>query len=83
VGVGVFALAMSLCEREVGATQFTAAQVVYMSGAALAAPLSGAVADQVGYLPVMAAGGVMALILAALAPTWARRRWARSTSADR
>jgi MFS transporter, PAT family, beta-lactamase induction signal transducer AmpG len=75
VGVGVFALAMSLCDRDVGATQFTAAQVVYMSGAAVAAPLSGAVADASGYLPVMAAGGLMALTLAVLAPTWARSRW--------
>jgi MFS transporter, PAT family, beta-lactamase induction signal transducer AmpG len=75
VGVGIFALAMSLCEREVGATQFTAAQVVYMSGAALAAPLSGVAADGLGYLPVMTAGGLMALVLAGLAPTVGRRRW--------
>jgi MFS transporter, PAT family, beta-lactamase induction signal transducer AmpG len=75
VGVGVFALAMGLCDREVGASQFTAAQVVYMSGAAVAAPLSGAVADVHGYLPVMVAGGLMALVLAVLAPTWARSRW--------
>lgn len=83
VGVGVFALAMGLCDREVGATQFTAAQVVYMSGAALAAPLSGAAADALGYLPVMATGGVMALVLALLAPTVGRRRWGASRSKPR
>jgi PAT family beta-lactamase induction signal transducer AmpG len=67
VAVAVFHLAMSWGTREAGAAQFTAAQVVYMSGSLLALPLAGITADQVGYLPVMVAGGVMTLGLAALA----------------
>jgi predicted MFS family arabinose efflux permease len=66
VGVGVFALAMSHRDRAVGASQFTVAQVVYMSGAAVAAPIAGAAADAVGYAPVIAAGGAMAVSLVLL-----------------
>ncbi len=67
VAVAVFHLAMSWREEGSAAAQFTVAQVVYMSGSLLAAPLAGIAADAVGYLPVMVAGGVMTLGLAALA----------------
>lgn len=67
VGVAVFALSMSLCRRDVGATQFTAMQVIYMGGAAIAGPAAGMIGDVTGYLPVMTAGGVMAGLLAAVA----------------
>ncbi|MEX1368813.1 MAG: MFS transporter [Nannocystaceae bacterium] len=73
VAVAVFHLAMSWRSEDAGAAQFTAAQVAYMSGSLLAYPLSGAVANGVGYLPVMVAGGVMTLGLAALALGPARR----------
>lgn len=73
VAVAVFHLAMSWREDGAAAAQFTVAQVVYMSGSLLASPLAGAAADHVGYLPVMVAGGVMALSLAALARGPARR----------
>jgi len=67
VAVAIFHLAMSWRDHRAGAAQFTASQVLYMSGSMLAYPLAGVVADQVGYLPVMAAGGGMALGLAAIA----------------
>ncbi|MFC1850786.1 MFS transporter [candidate division CSSED10-310 bacterium] len=67
VGVSIFALAMSLCRSEVGASQFTVSQVVYMCGAFLAHPLAGIVGDFTGYLPLMASGGLMACLLAGLA----------------
>jgi len=73
VAVAIFHLAMSWREEGVAAAQFTVAQVVYMSGALLAAPLAGLVADRVGYLPVMVAGGVMTVGLAVLAWGPARR----------
>jgi MFS family permease len=73
VAVAIFHLAMSWREAGVAAAQFTVAQVVYMSGSFLAAPLAGLAADQVGYLPVMVAGGAMTLALAALACGPARR----------
>ncbi len=73
VAVAIFHLAMSWRSREAGAAQFTASQVVYMSGSMLAYPLAGAVAERIGYLPVMVAGGVMAIGLAALALGPARR----------
>ncbi|MEM9460247.1 MAG: MFS transporter [Myxococcota bacterium] len=66
VAVAVFHLAMSWRHGPAGASQFTAAQVVYMLGAVLAYPLAGWSADQVGYLPVMVAGGLMAIGLAVL-----------------
>lgn len=75
VAVGVFALAMSRCPPSVGATTFTATQVVYMAGAFLAGPLAGQLSDRVeSYTPAMIGGGVLALTLAWLATTWARRR---------
>ncbi len=73
VAVAIFHLAMSWRNDDAGAAQFTAAQVAYMSGSMLAYPLAGATADQVGYLPVMVAGGVMAIFLGALAVGPARR----------
>lgn len=60
VGVAVFVLAMSWRDRSVGAAQFTVAQVVYMSGGALAAPLAGRIGDVVGVPALLVAGGVMA-----------------------
>ncbi len=77
VGVAIFALAMSLCRKEVGATHFTAFQVCYMSGAALAYPLAGRVADATSYLTVMGGGGLMALSLAVLV-LLVGRRWESS-----
>ena len=73
VAVAIFHLAMSWRNQEAGAAQFTASQVVYMSGSMLAYPLSGAVAERIGYLPVMVAGGLMAIGLAVLALGPARR----------
>lgn len=73
VAVAIFHLAMSWREVGVAAAQFTVAQVVYMSGSLLASPLAGIAGDRVGYLPVMVAGGVMTLGLAALAWGPARR----------
>ncbi len=72
VGVAVFMLAMAKSRRDIGAAQFTAAQVVYMLGAAVATPLSFALADAVTIAPVMATGGVLAIGVAALA--WHLRR---------
>jgi MFS transporter, PAT family, beta-lactamase induction signal transducer AmpG len=72
VGVCIFALAMRHSDAFVGASNFTAAQVIYMLGAFLAGPLSGALADEAGYLPSMIAGGLMAASLAVLAPRVAR-----------
>lgn len=66
VAVAIFHLAMAWRERQAGAAHFTASQAVYMSGSMLAYPAAGAVADEVGYLPVMVAGGLMAIFLAAL-----------------
>lgn len=74
VAVSVFALAMGRADRSIGASDFTASQVFYMTGAFLAAPLGGALADACGsYLPSMAMSGVMAVGLGVLAPMAARR----------
>lgn len=64
VGVCVFALAMSVCRRSVGAGQFTLSQCIYMSGAFAAAPLSGIAADSLSPLCAMVAGGMMTISLA-------------------
>jgi PAT family beta-lactamase induction signal transducer AmpG len=61
VAVAVFVLAMSRCSPGTAAAEFTAMQVLYMGGAALAGPLAGATADALGVLPVMLVGGVMAI----------------------
>lgn len=66
VGVSVFALAMGHRDRTVGASQFTVAQVVYMSGAAAAGVFAGVAADELGYPIVIAGGGLMAISLVAL-----------------
>lgn len=65
VGVAVFALAMAACDPRVGAGQFTLQQCLYMSGSFVANPLSGAASSALGYAPVFATGGAMALLLAA------------------
>lgn len=84
VAVAIFHLAMSWREEGVAATQFTAAQVVYMSGSLLASPLAGLAADRVGYLPVMVTGGVLTLALAALARGPARRlAWSGAAEDER
>jgi MFS family permease len=67
VGVAVFSLAMSRCGKDVGASQFTASQVIYMAGSYLAFPLSGILSDWLTYLPVMIAGGVLAIMVAPMA----------------
>ncbi len=66
VGVSVFALAMGHRDRGVGASQFTVAQVVYMSGAAAAGIVAGTAADEVGYPIVIATGGLMTISMLAL-----------------
>ena len=48
VAVAVFMLAMSKCSRDIASSQFTAAQVLYMSGGALAGLTSPALASVVG-----------------------------------
>jgi MFS family permease len=73
VAVCIFALAMGRTNKDVGASQFTAAQVTYMLGAMLAAPLAGATADATSYLPVMVSGGAMAVLLGVMAPMVAPR----------
>lgn len=72
VAVAIFHLAMAWRSGAAGASQFTAAQVVYVAGSLPAYPLAGLCADRVGYLPVMVAGGLMAIGLAAL--TWGPAR---------
>jgi predicted MFS family arabinose efflux permease len=61
VAVAVFVLAMSRCSPSAAAAEFTAMQVLYMGGAALAGPLAGLSADAYGVLPVMLTGGAMAI----------------------
>ena len=67
VGVSIFSLAMSRCSKEIGASQFTASQVIYMLGGYLASPLAGFFAEHFTYLPVMALGGVLAMLVSPLA----------------
>jgi len=67
VAVAVFVLAMSRCTPGAAAAQFTAAQVVYMAGAALAGPSSGALADAVGVVPPILAGAAMAIAFGGIA----------------
>lgn len=64
VGVSVFTLSMSRCHKDVGASQFTASQVIFMAGGYIAYPLSGFLADHLKYLPVMATSGVLACMIA-------------------
>lgn len=73
VGVAVFTLAMGARDKAVGASQFTALQVLYMGGATLAYPMAGIVADSVGYRPVMITGGALTLVLSVLCFVWAQR----------
>lgn len=73
VGVAVFMLAMSKARPEIGAAQFTASQVVYMLGAAVATPLALAVADATSIAPVMITGGCLAICVGAFAWRWAAR----------
>lgn len=67
VAVAVFVLAMSRCSPQSAAAEFTAMQVVYMAGAALAAPIAGLSADAIGVLPVMLAGATMAIAIGVVA----------------
>jgi MFS family permease len=73
VAVCVFALAMGRADASIGATGFTAMQVVYMAGAFLAAPAGGALGDAAGYLPVFCVSGAMAVVLGLVAPAAGRR----------
>lgn len=73
VGVSVFALAMRRTDPRIGAAVFTAAQVTYMSGAFLAGPAAGAVADATGYLVPLVGGGTMAILLGVITPRWGPR----------
>ncbi len=73
VAVCVFALAMGRADKSIGASDFTAAQVFYMLGAFLAAPLGGALGDAAGYLPVFVISGVLAVGLGLIAPAAGRR----------
>ncbi|MBC8074276.1 MAG: MFS transporter, partial [Deltaproteobacteria bacterium] len=82
VGVAVFMLAMSKCDRDIASSQFTAAQVLYMSGGAAAGPLSSAAADHLGITPLVATGGVLALLVAFVAGRWHRRIDPERSAAD-
>lgn len=73
VAVCIFALAMGRADASVGATDFTAMQVVYMAGAFVAAPLGGAMGDATGYLPTLCVSGAMAVLLGLIAPAAGRR----------
>jgi MFS transporter, PAT family, beta-lactamase induction signal transducer AmpG len=73
VAVAVFMLAMSKCDRDIASSQFTAAQVLYMTGGAAAGVLSTAVADRIGTSTMIATGGVLALLVAIAAWRWRAR----------
>lgn len=73
VAVCVFALAMGRADASIGATDFTAMQVMYMTGAFLAAPAGGAMGDVTGYLPVFCVSGVLTVVLGLIAPAAGRR----------
>ncbi len=79
VAVCIFALAMGRADASIGATDFTAMQVIYMAGAFLAAPLGGAMGDVTGYLPVFCVSGAMAVVLGVLAQPAGRRFSLRDT----
>ena len=74
VGVAVFVLGMKSSTKGLGASHFTACQVIYMMGAFLAGPISGIISDAAGnYLPVMLSGGVLSCCLLFLAPYFSKR----------
>ena len=73
VAVCVFALAMARADASIGATDFTAMQVMYMTGAFLAAPVGGAMGDVTGYLPVFCVSGALTILLGVIAPAAGRR----------
>lgn len=73
VGVAVFMLAMSRSSPEIGAAQFTASQVVYMLGAAVATPLAFGAADATSIAPVMITGGCLAILVGLFAWRFAAR----------
>lgn len=74
VGVCIFAAVMGRSDRSVGASNFTAAQVVYMAGAFAAAPLGGLLGDATSYAPPLVLSGLMAVGLGILAPRFDRDR---------
>lgn len=82
VAVCIFALAMGRADESIGATDFTAMQVVYMAGAFVAAPLGGAMGDAVGYMPVLCISGALAVVLGLVSPA-AGRRFKGRTDATR
>ena len=73
MAVCVFALAMARADASIGATDFTAMQVMYMTGAFLAAPVGGAMGDVTGYLPVFCVSGALTILLGVIAPAAGRR----------
>jgi PAT family beta-lactamase induction signal transducer AmpG len=73
VAVAVFMLAMSKCDREIASSQFTAAQVLYMGGGAAAGPLSNAAAEHLGITPMVATGGILAVLVALATWHWRAR----------
>lgn len=73
VGVSVFAFGMGLRDPAVGASWFTAVQVMYMAGGFLAGPTAGFMADSLSYTPVMLTGGGLTIALAVVCVTVARR----------
>ncbi len=81
VAVCIFALAMGRADESIGATDFTAMQVMYMAGAFLAAPLGGAMGDAAGYMPVLCISGALAVVLGIIAPAAGRRFQGRSDAA--
>lgn len=78
VAVCIFALAMGRADPSIGATDFTAMQVMYMAGAFFAAPLGGAMGDALGYTPVFCVSGALAVVLGLLCPVAGRRFQVRS-----
>lgn len=71
--VAVFTLVMKRCREEIAATEFTAAQSLYMSGGLIAGAGSLAVAKYAGIGPVMLAGGVLTIAVGVAAWYWRAR----------
>jgi MFS transporter, PAT family, beta-lactamase induction signal transducer AmpG len=73
VAVAVFMLAMSKCDRDAASSEFTAAQVLYMSGGALAGIIAPAIASMIGIGAMMATGGALTIALGLAVGRWSRR----------
>jgi PAT family beta-lactamase induction signal transducer AmpG len=58
----LFAFMMDLCDRTVGATQFSALAAVELAGKMSVGAVSGLAADRIGYAGLFAAGAVISLL---------------------